>query len=308
MGVDGISFPLVIAHVVRQHVGDGGQLADHQARQSLLHPVPAVGNRHAGRVSGARLLPVLRVLGSDAAADVLSDRRVGRPAARICGDQVLPLHAVGQRADADRHSDAVFQQRPDGSLPTEQLVAATSLSQARTRAAQAIAQDPRRDGRSTRSTSWRCSKMGQHTDRCSNDELLWGKSAAVVGVRAAVHRLCHQGAGRAVAHLVARRARRGPHADLDDPGRRAAEDGRLRHHPHLLSDLSRRGLRSGLCRLRHRRVEHGLWRVRGPGPEGFQAAGGLQLGEPHGLRRAGHRRLERRWLATTTTPSIGRWA
>ena len=52
-----------------------------------------------------------------------------------------------------------------------------------------------------------------------------------------------QGAGGAGAHLAARRPRRGPHADFDDPGRRAAEDGRLRHHPHLLSDLPRRRLR-----------------------------------------------------------------
>ena len=36
-----------------------------------------------------------------------------------------------------------------------------------------------------------------------------------------------------------------------------------------------------------RRVEHGLRGVRRDGPEGFQAARGLQLGEPHGLRRAG---------------------
>ncbi len=34
--------------------------------------------------------------------------------------------------------------------------------------------------------------------------------------------------------------------------------------------------------------------VRGPGPEGLQAARGLQLRQPHGLRRAGHRRVERR--------------
>ena len=41
------------------------------------------------------------------------------------------------------------------------------------------------------------------------------------------------------AHLVARCPRRSTDADLDDPGRRAAEDGRLRHHPHLLSRSAR---------------------------------------------------------------------
>ena len=76
------------------------------------------------------------------------------------------------------------------------------------------------------------------TPTCSTiSQCSWGKSLAVVGVPAAVHRLRHQGAERAVPHLVARCARRSADADLDDPGRRAAEDGRLRHHPHLLSDL-----------------------------------------------------------------------
>ena len=55
-----------------------------------------------------------------------------------------------------------------------------------------------------------------------------GQVDPVVGVPAAVHRLRHQAAGGAGAHLVARRPRGGPHADLDDPGRRAVEDGRIR--------------------------------------------------------------------------------
>ena len=58
--------------------------------------------------------------------------------------------------------------------------------------------------------------------------LLWGQIGVVVGVPAAVDRLHHQAAGGAGPHLAARRPRRGPHADLDDPGRRAVEDGRLR--------------------------------------------------------------------------------
>ena len=49
-----------------------------------------------------------------------------------------------------------------------------------------------------------------------------GQVARMVGVRAAVHRLCDQGAERAVPHVVARCPRRGPDADLDDPGRRPA--------------------------------------------------------------------------------------
>ena len=94
-------------------------------------------------------------------------------------------------------------------------------------------------------------QMGQHTDLFSG-EMLWRLVAAVVGVRAAVHRLRNQGAQRAAAHVVARCPRRSTDADLHDPGRRAPEDGRLRHHSHLLSDLPRGRLRAGLRRVRHR--------------------------------------------------------
>ena len=92
-------------------------------------------------------------------------------------------------------------------------------------------------------------QIGQLADSPFNERIAVGQVAAMVGVPAAVHRLRDQGAGRAVAHLAARCARRSADADLDDPGRRAVEDGRLRHHPHLLSDLSRRRLRPGLVRL-----------------------------------------------------------
>ena len=47
-------------------------------------------------------------------------------------------------------------------------------------------------------------------------------------------------------------------------------------------------------RLRRRRRQHGLRRVRRDGPDRLQAAGRLQLGQPHGLRRAGPGRVERR--------------
>jgi NADH-quinone oxidoreductase subunit M len=49
--------------------------------------------------------------GSHAAADVLPHRHLGRAAARIRRDQVLPLHAVRQRADAARHPGALLHQR-----------------------------------------------------------------------------------------------------------------------------------------------------------------------------------------------------
>ena len=44
------------------------------------------------------------------------------------------------------------------------------------------------------------------------------------------------------------------------------------------------------------------------GPEGFQAARGLQLGEPHGLRAAGDRRMERHGRHPVQHATTGRWA
>ena len=163
------------------------------------------------------------------------------------------------------------------------------------------------DAACTRSTSWPCSRWAS-TPTCSTAPCWWRPLAAVVGVRAAVHRLRDQGAQRAAAHVVARCPRRSADADLDDPGRRAAEDGRLRHHPHLLSDLPAGRLRPGVRRLRHRRRQHGLRCVRRDGPDRLQAAGRLQLGEPHGLRRARPRRVERGRRQRLTTRTTGRWA
>ena len=95
-------------------------------------------------------------------------------------------------------------------------------------------------GRRTRSTFWRWPRSANCADSPFDPTLLWGQSLdwwafllLFIGFR-------DQAAGGAGPHLAARRPRRGADADLDDPGRRAAEDGRLRHPPHLLSDLSRR--------------------------------------------------------------------
>ncbi len=56
-----------------------------------------------GDVRRARPVPLLRVLGAHARADVPDHRRLGRPAARVRGREVLPLHDGRQRADAGRH-------------------------------------------------------------------------------------------------------------------------------------------------------------------------------------------------------------
>ena len=52
-----------------------------------------------------------------------------------------------------------------------------------------------------------------------------------------------QGADVPVPYLAARRARAGAHGGLDHPGRRAAEDGRLRLHPLRPADGARRARR-----------------------------------------------------------------
>ena len=54
-------------------------------------------------------------------------------------------------------------------------------------------------------------------------------------------RVRDQGAAVPVPHLAARRARRGADARLGDPGRRAAEDGRLRPHPLRVPAVPRGG-------------------------------------------------------------------
>ena len=107
------------AHVVRQHAGDGGELADHEAackaycilflllETGMLGVFLALDFFLFYVFWEVMLLPMYFL-----------DRRLGRPAAGIRGDQVLPLHAGRQRADADRHLDALFQQRRDAASAT----------------------------------------------------------------------------------------------------------------------------------------------------------------------------------------------
>ena len=64
--------------------------------------------------------------------------------------------------------------------------------------------------------------------------------SAVLGLPRLLRGLRHQGADVAGAHLAARRPRRGAHGRLGDPGRRAPEDGRVRHAALLPAVLPRR--------------------------------------------------------------------
>src|SRR5262249_33525227 len=52
---------------------------DRESRKGILRLHADAAGRHARRVRVTRFLPLLRVLGSDARADVFPDRRVGRP-------------------------------------------------------------------------------------------------------------------------------------------------------------------------------------------------------------------------------------
>ena len=89
-----------------------------KARKAYYALLAAARGRHHRRVRLARLLPLLRVLGDHAAPDVLPDRDLGRPAARVRGDQVLPLHAGRLGADAGRDRRAAARQRARSRSPS----------------------------------------------------------------------------------------------------------------------------------------------------------------------------------------------
>ena len=71
-----------------------------QEHESVQHLRAAARERDDGRLRLARSLPLLRVLGRDAGADVLPDRHLGLRAAHLRRHQVHPLHDGGQRPDA----------------------------------------------------------------------------------------------------------------------------------------------------------------------------------------------------------------
>ena len=273
LGVDGISMPLILLTTVLSFLAMIASWNIDKIRARLLHPVPAAGNRHARHVPGARFLPVLHLLGSDAAADVLPHRRLGRAAARVRGHQVLPVHAARQRVHPDRavgaftsptcaissspraiKSEADKLEASDPSLTeaaknrsvvnTFDLMVLQRVGKAacstRTAAVTTDASTPRRGEaqsgqRQDRRRGRRPRRSRAQVGRSALEQAFFTAVVPVHDVPAPVRRLRHQGAGVPVPHLVARRPRRGADADQHDPGRRAAQDGRLRHHPHRLS-------------------------------------------------------------------------
>ena len=71
--------------------------------RAVLRLPAAPAGRDARRLLRPRHVPLLRVLGGHAGPDVLPDRDLGRRAAALRGDQVLPVHARRLGGDAARH-------------------------------------------------------------------------------------------------------------------------------------------------------------------------------------------------------------
>ena len=105
LGVDGISTLLILLTTLlggdRDPQSPGRR---HRARARVLRLPAAAADRDDRGLLRARPLPVLRVLGGDAGPDVLPDRHLGRGAAALRGDQVLPVHARRLGGDAARRS------------------------------------------------------------------------------------------------------------------------------------------------------------------------------------------------------------
>ena len=75
---------------------------DHEGREAVLRDGLPDPVRDDGRLRRPGPVPVLRVLGNDADPDVPDDRHLGRRAAHLRDDQVLPLHGLRQHPDARR--------------------------------------------------------------------------------------------------------------------------------------------------------------------------------------------------------------
>jgi hypothetical protein len=103
LGVDGISMPLILLTTFLTPIVVIAGLAGDQAQTcAVFRVVPPARGHDDRRVRGDRRAAVLRLLGSDARADVHHHRRVGRGAARLRDDQVLPLHLPGLGVHAGR--------------------------------------------------------------------------------------------------------------------------------------------------------------------------------------------------------------
>ena len=134
-----------------------------------LRPGPGDGRRR--RVHVARLVPLLPLLGARAGADVPAHRHLGRPAARVRGDEVLDLHGARRRLHARRHSGALLCCRA-AAVSTCSRSAAAQLRAARCQLAAFVllfvgvrGQDPR-SSRSTPGCPTRTSRRRRRSACC----------------------------------------------------------------------------------------------------------------------------------------------
>ena len=105
IGVDGIAVMMILLTTFIMLLAVVGSWTSiRSADAQLLRAAARAHDGHARRVHGARSLPVLRDVGSDARADVLHRRHLGRRAAHLREHQVLPLHDGRLAADARRRS------------------------------------------------------------------------------------------------------------------------------------------------------------------------------------------------------------
>ncbi|MGC4050853.1 MAG: hypothetical protein QM757_15900 [Paludibaculum sp.] len=105
IGIDGISLLMVMLTTLMGFVAMLLFLVRGRGpAQGILRDVPVLQTGMIRRVHFARLLPLLRVLGTGAGSDVLHHRSLGRSQEAVRCHQVLPLHADRQRPDAARVS------------------------------------------------------------------------------------------------------------------------------------------------------------------------------------------------------------
>src|SRR5262249_32253276 len=81
---------------------------DREPGQRILRVHAHAAGRHARSLYLARLLPLLRVLGSDARADVFPDRRMGWAEKTVRRHQILFIYAGWIGSFTARNSGSVF--------------------------------------------------------------------------------------------------------------------------------------------------------------------------------------------------------
>ncbi len=112
VGVDGLSITMVLLTALLSFLCMIASFNIEKAVKGYFALFLLLETGMMGTFVRPRLLPVLRLLGGHAAADVLPDRHLGRPAAGVRRDQVLPLHVARLGADAGGDARALLHAGP----------------------------------------------------------------------------------------------------------------------------------------------------------------------------------------------------